>query len=284
VAPFDAVTFVENRDTDSGLDPVLYNKALGYAYILTSEGYPCVYYKDYSTDAGCYGLKPVIDNLMWIHQKFASGPTQQRWKDFNLFVYERLGEPGLLVALNNDLNNGRTVTVQTAFGPNRQLHDYTGHSGDVTTDGSGQATITIPNKTDNTGQVTGYVCYAPAGESSDLPVAGLTTTQQFEAAADLDIVPATTDKPTLAGRVWAVAKEKITVECAPLPDGASLRVAVRREDDEQTKAAVFPGPAHSVSVQKTGWHRVEVVAESLPEGATNLPYTLTVTYQAPQTF
>ena len=38
------------------------NKALAYAYIHTSEGYPCVYYRNYSTDPDCYGLNPVIDN------------------------------------------------------------------------------------------------------------------------------------------------------------------------------------------------------------------------------
>lgn len=59
-----AVSFVENHDTDLS-SPIIWNKILGYAYILTSEGYPCVYYKDYSTDAGCYGMKPLLDNLVW---------------------------------------------------------------------------------------------------------------------------------------------------------------------------------------------------------------------------
>lgn len=60
-APLSAVTFVENHDTDStsSLAPVVENKALAYAYILTSEGYPCVFYRDYSSDPGCYNLKAV---------------------------------------------------------------------------------------------------------------------------------------------------------------------------------------------------------------------------------
>src|SRR5215471_3419620 len=113
--PAHAVTFVENHDTDLS-SPIIWNKSLGYAYILTSEGYPCVYYKDYSTDANCYGLKPQIDNLMWIHEHLANGPTQNRWKDYQFVVYERTGWPNLLVGLNNDTsNNWKTVTVATGF-------------------------------------------------------------------------------------------------------------------------------------------------------------------------
>ena len=92
ISPLNAVTFVENHDTDLNAgEKIVINKMLGYAYILTSEGYPCVYYRDYSTDRNCFGLKPLIDNLIWIHEKLAFGPTQQRWKDFNVFAYERLG-------------------------------------------------------------------------------------------------------------------------------------------------------------------------------------------------
>jgi len=40
--PAHAVTFVENHDTDLNF-PARFNKILGYAYILTSEGYPMVY-------------------------------------------------------------------------------------------------------------------------------------------------------------------------------------------------------------------------------------------------
>ena len=98
ISPLNAVTFVENHDTDLNAgEKIIFNKILGYAYILTSEGYPCVYYRDYSTDQNCFGLKPSIDNLIWIHENLAAGPTQQRWKDFNVFAYERLGGPRLVV-------------------------------------------------------------------------------------------------------------------------------------------------------------------------------------------
>ena len=88
--PFQAVTFVENHDTDRN-EPVIQNKLLAYAYILTSEGYPCVFYKDYSTDQFCYGLKPEIDKLIAVHETIAEGDTLQRFKDVDVFAYERMG-------------------------------------------------------------------------------------------------------------------------------------------------------------------------------------------------
>ena len=51
---------------------------MAYAYILTSEGYPSVFYKDYSTEPDCFGLQPQIDNLIWIHESLAAGGAQQR--------------------------------------------------------------------------------------------------------------------------------------------------------------------------------------------------------------
>ena len=138
VAPLSSVSFVENHDTDlDENNKIVFNKILAYAYILTSEGYPTVYYRDYSNEANCYGLKPLIDNLIWIHETLAAGPTLQRWRDFNVLAYERLDLPNLLVGLNNDPNGPRTIDVLTGFAPNTVLHDYTGHGPDSLTDGNG---------------------------------------------------------------------------------------------------------------------------------------------------
>ena len=159
--PIHAVTFVENHDTDIN-EPIFRNKPQAYALILTSEGYPCVFYKDYSTDPGCFGMKPTIDPLIFIHEKIADGPTRQRFKDHDIFAYERTGGNHLLVALNNNGVEDHMVTVNTGFGANMMLHDYTGHSGEVLTDGSGNATIKIPK---NNGGL-GYVCYSARGSAA----------------------------------------------------------------------------------------------------------------------
>ena len=183
------------------------NKLLGYAYILTSEGYPCVYYRDYSTDKNCFGLKRSLDNLIWIHEKLAAGPTQQRWKDFNLFAYERLGAPGLLVALNNDPTAPRTVEVATAFGANVALHDYSGSAADIVTSGQGTARITVPRNADGRG----YICYSRTGIDGGFAVTTRAVTQEFEAAADLDLPPADSGKTVQAGRVWCERNTSVRV-------------------------------------------------------------------------
>ncbi|MBV9797909.1 MAG: hypothetical protein JO039_07690 [Solirubrobacterales bacterium] len=115
ISPANTVTFIDSPDTDLSF-PFIWNEILGYAYILTAEGYPCVYYKDYSTDSGCHGLKPAIDKLIWIHENLANGTTIARFKGFQAIVYEQ-GYPNLLVGFNNDQYHGwRTLTVQTALG------------------------------------------------------------------------------------------------------------------------------------------------------------------------
>ena len=44
ISPLNAVTFVENHDTDlQNSQKIVTNKLMGYAYILTSEGYPSVF-------------------------------------------------------------------------------------------------------------------------------------------------------------------------------------------------------------------------------------------------
>jgi len=133
--PFHAVTFVENHDTDHVggplYAPITDRKALAYAYILTSEGYPCVFYRDYSMDANCYHMKPILDPLIRIHEKLALGAIQQRWHDGHddddVYAFERLGGSHLLVGLNDNSTSGRTITVDTGFGPHVALHDYVAH-------------------------------------------------------------------------------------------------------------------------------------------------------------
>jgi len=211
VDPFHAVTFVENHDTDRH-DPIVRNKMLAYAYVLTSEGYPCVFYRDYSTDPGCYGLKEPIDRLVRIHERIAYGRTQERWKSGDVFAFERmggeLGRENLLVALTDNPGDDQTVTVQTAFGPNVALRDYSGHRPGVTTDGSGRATITIARA--------GYVCYAreAIAESVEAPFVPTPreTTQEYAGASDLDIRPAETAQRVRAAIVFAQSGKPMRLE------------------------------------------------------------------------
>ena len=187
--PFHAVTFVDNPDTDTSPgQQIVGSKLLAYAYILTTEGYPAVYHKDYAQEPNCYGLKPHIDNLVWIHEKLANGRTATRYIDDHVVVMQRLGAPGLLTALNNDTLNARTVHCWTSFPPGWQLHDYTGHHPtDIWVQNDGSVEFTVPSNYFGGGQ--SYVCFAPAGLGEPIKPQGIYASQEFFGAADLDIRP-----------------------------------------------------------------------------------------------
>ncbi len=285
--PLQAVTFVENHDTDRS-EPIFQNKIMAYAYILTSEGYPCVFYKDYSTDKFCFGLKPEIDNLIFIHEQIANGDTLQRFKDFDVFAYERLAGAHLLVGLNNDPNVARTITVFTGFGANVGLHDYTGHGGDVRTDGSGKVTITIPRNVNGLG----YVCYSRQGIGGAFQIQTHTARQAFEGAQDLDIKPAATDNPVEIGRIFCAAGKQIrgalkfdkkdwtasttlTLELLD-PSGNSLVAKVFHQGDQ--------GEILAAATVATGFHTFRIQAANTPATNSKPSYTLETTYQAPKSF
>jgi galactose oxidase len=291
ISPLNAVTIVENHDTDLNAgERIVINKILGYAYILTSEGYPCVYYRDYSSDKNCFGLKPLIDNLIWIHEKLAAGPTVQRWKDFNVFAYERLGGPHLLVGLNNDPNNSRTITVATGFGSSVSLHDYSGHSPDVVTDVNGSVSIIIPRNQNGDS----YVCYSRQGlGGTGFEVVPSPVSQHFEGAEDLDIPPAVNGKTIDVGVIWCRGNSPLNLTLKPdvanwtpntnitidviSPDGSTLATSVFRQKNPA-------GGNLQTTIVHEGFHTLRVTAASTPPANPNPAYTLSATYAAPAAF
>lgn len=290
VDPFHAVTFVENHDTESSpsgsFGRIAQKKLQAYAYILTSEGFPCVFYKDYSTDPGCLGLKPFIDNLIWVHEKLADGPTEQRWKDHDVFAYERLAGPHLLVGLNNDGIASRTITVDTGFGPHVALHDYAGHGADVQTDGSGRVTITIPKNVEGLG----YVCYSRAGISGSFTSSEHSVTQEYEGAQDLDIRPADPAASVQICRVWSAAGKSITgslrFDATAWTDNTHLIVALEGPAGNAITSQTYTshttqGTSFSATAGATGWHTFKIQAFNTPPANLKPGYALAVTYTAP---
>ena len=285
--PLHSATFVDNPDTDlSPGEQIISNKLLAYAFILTAEGYPFVYHKDYSTEPGCYGLKPWIDNLVWIHENLASGNTLTRYADAQVFVHERLGHPGLLTALSKDVWNRHTITCATNFGSHAQLHDYTGRHPDIWTDGEGRATFTVPNNAFGSGQ--SYLCFSRSGQGNPSALHSRSTTQTFFGAADLDIGPVR-DGSTPLGRVWAAGETRIAAEfrglLVPWPQGASITVELI-DPAGAPLASDKVGSNGTAGLQATarqsGWHSFKTTGTGLPpEGA---PFELSVTYTATQKF
>jgi alpha-amylase len=133
--PFEAVTFVDNHDFREGETPEIVNdKLLAYAYILTHEGYPCVYWKDWFN----YGLAGPdsasgIERLVQVHESHAGGMANILYVDDLLYIMERTGagtQPGLLFALNNG-GNSLKKRVKTGFG-SRMHQPLAWHGRDAT--------------------------------------------------------------------------------------------------------------------------------------------------------
>jgi alpha-amylase len=268
-----AYGFVDNPDTDtSNGEQVISSKMLGYAFLLTvSCRQVLIYGKDYFSNKvwpGAYGLKPLIDNLIYINRTFAYGGQTTRWVDGSVIAIERDGNggpvgqsPGLLTALNFDTYNTRQITCATSFGANVHLHDYAGHHGDIWTDWQGNATFTIPPNAYTDGR--SYLCFSRANSDRPVTYHPRRTTQVFFGAADLDIGPAKPGAFHAIGRIYVEEKTTVTFSThnkiqTTLLDGTTL----------------VPGN----KPQKTGWYEVGVSASA----ATPVAFELSVTYSAGQ--
>ena len=159
--PFEAVTFVDNHDFREGETPEIVNdKLLAYAYILTHEGYPCVYWKDWFN----YGLAGPgsasgIERLVQVHESHAGGRANILYVDDLLYIMERTGagtQPGLLFALNNG-GNILKKRVKTGSGSRTYQplawhgRDATPAPSEITADTDGWCEAEVPPR--------GYVIY-----------------------------------------------------------------------------------------------------------------------------
>ena len=136
INPSRAYTFVSNHDIER--DPGNLNavaKLKAYAYILTAEGTPVIFYKDYETTLD----KAKLNTLINIKKTLAAGTTTKLYGSATEYIIRRNGTPGLVAYFNNG-STPEQRKVQTAWA-NTVLKDYTGVHPDVTTDASGFATI-----------------------------------------------------------------------------------------------------------------------------------------------
>ena len=125
VYPDKAVTFVNNHDTEKetsiGNRITPSNRLLAYAYIMTHEGYPCVFYSDYESVLS----KTKLEKLIQIKRSLAIGETNVLHVDNETYIAQRRGEgkiPGLVVAINNSLL-ANTKPVYTQW-KNAILYDF----------------------------------------------------------------------------------------------------------------------------------------------------------------
>ncbi len=112
------MTFVENHDLRDPDRPIVNDKLLAYSYILTHEGYPCVFWHDYfNYNLALAGTANGIDALVQAHERYAGGAAQTLYLDDDLYIMQRTGydgKPGLLYVLNNRGNgwHGAWATTQ----------------------------------------------------------------------------------------------------------------------------------------------------------------------------
>ena len=121
-----AVTFVENHDLRDPGRTIDNDKLLAYSFILTHEGYPCVFWKDYYVAGlALQGTANGIDALIAVHERLAGGDTDILYVDDDLYIMQRRGwgeQKGLVYALNNrgDRWDGNWVNTRwpgTRFDP-----------------------------------------------------------------------------------------------------------------------------------------------------------------------
>ena len=275
MSSMNAVPMVESPDTDTdGFATVIWNKAQGYHWVACRTGYPSAYYKDWSADAGCYGgggLQPHLNNSIWIQNKLAKGPQIERWASYQVYAIERTGPPGLLCAMNNDQWAEHTITVQTDFGTNTSLHDYSGHAPDIWTDAQGRATITLPRNANGLGTV----AYSRQGVDGEIKPVPKMTTQVFFGATDLDVLPLPSAGTLTIARVWAASGTVLTATLTPDatgwgnsveidltvsgPDGTALGTLSFDDQGEASQGVAVP-------VGSSGWQTLTAVTSGLPDG------------------
>ena len=279
IDPLKVVPFVESMDSDTnGFATIIFNKILGYALLLTGEGLPMIYIRDYLAEPDCYGLAPAINNLCWIHQKFAAGPTITRYRSSRVFVFERQADPGLIVALNNDVWNPNwySVTVTTDWPPGTIIHDYTGkNSQDCQVDNNRNITFGVPPGVNGEG----YGCWAPAGYSGNMTrPAGRVTTQVFFGAEDLDIPPININ-PITVGRLWCATGSKLSANLKLLTGSTPSTVSFTVVDPNNLSQTFPADVALNFPVSKTGWHSLIITGNGFTTSQ-RIPFELTVNYLA----
>ncbi|KAI0777127.1 glycoside hydrolase family 13 protein [Irpex lacteus] len=161
--PGDAVTFVDNHDTQIGqsLESWVSSafKLQAYALILLrKDGHPCVFYGDLYPNDECYDAKVSegLRELMKARRKFAYGPQRDHFLDKNCIGFIREGDDAhegcaVLISNKTDDVDGKTPepsTVRMNVGVKnrgRRYRSFLGTEGTVDVDGAGWGKFPQPS-------------------------------------------------------------------------------------------------------------------------------------------
>jgi alpha-amylase len=303
--------YTANWDTGNELcnphvDPSDSRTPATYAIAMAVDGSPQIFFEDLF-DIGTTGkrwshqptnttdlpVREYLQNLIWCHQKlnFKDGAYKVRWQAADLLIIERSNRA--IIGVNDNWSSWQSAIVQTDFGPNRQLHDYSGANvNDIWTDGSGRATIWAP-PANNSGRKC-FTVWGPAGISGGFSPPTWTTIQEWEMANDLGdshtnslqqggSIPASSTSWRTAGRIYPVNGSTITVNIFPENLTPSLETQILNSSGTVVKTVTGAGDqTMTYTAASSAWHSVRIhnTSTSNPEQKA----WLKVTYTAPRSF
>jgi len=300
------VTVVNEVDSESGSNPVLPKQCLiGYAYVLTvGFGIPCIPYRDWSTDVGCYGSTMIDSNnlnyhlnkLIWCHNFICSGGMTNEHGTTNGWVYsfQKTGGRQAMVLLNSNQDADVPVTVPTSIPNGTVLTDYTDHNITATV-ANGNLVVTVPaNKNGR-----GYLVMAPPGITGTFAVNKNSVTQEWDADADLSIPPASNNMQEVC-RIWVdggqpITSTLLTYNMKNWSKSTNLYVEIDKSSlDNKTNTAVASRTFSSTQQNQLlnyntlanaapGYYSVWVKGNNLPVNSGYEWFNLQNTYTASQT-
>jgi alpha-amylase len=244
------------------IDPADPRIGLAYAIACAVDGSPQVFFEDLfdvaatgkrlthqPTSTADLPVRDAVANIIWCHQKlnFKKGSYKVRWQAQDLLIIERGYKAGpensyAIIGVNDNWTTWQSATIQTDFGPNRQLHDYSGaNANNIWTDATGKVTIWTP-PCNGSNLRRGYTIWGPAGITGGFAPAQRSTTQEWEMANDLGdnhpsslkqggAIPSNSTAVRTVGKVFNETGKTITVNVYPTDATKNLTVSIRNSAD-----------------------------------------------------
>lgn len=272
------------------IDPFDARLAVAYAVAFAVDGSPQVFFEDLfnvgntgkrythlPTSVTDLPVRDDIANIIWCHQKlnFKKGTYKVRAQAQDHLIIERGYNAGpensyAIIGVNDNWNTWQSANIQTDFGANRQLHDYSGaNTSDIWTDANGRVTIWIP-PCDGSNTRRGYCIWGPAGITGNFNPAQRSTTQEWEMANDLGDVhasslqqggalPASSIALRTVGKIFDETGKTITVNVYPSNTAQNLTVNLYNNSGTQLQTASGTGTLTlTYTPSATGLYTVKV--------------------------
>jgi len=283
-----SVPFVNSHDTVRGpagnymtIPPDDPWAGLAYAYILSLDRTPCVFYEDLfpnrSVQLRRYGnpetrpMRQWLADLIKIRERYASGsePVKYPLRTNELLVIERPGK--MVTILNNNGADWREAKFTSSFGPGVELRDITGQSDARVRTGTGadagKVSFWLP--------AASYAVLVKASEPalSNMKRAPEKTVQEIEFADDLST--GCLGNAVRTFKIWPAADSEIDAELK-LEQPAKAAVELLSPDGKLCKPLQrFDGRQGAWKSTSAGWYtfRIKVPGKKQAHAFLKVSYT-----------